>query len=76
MNTTSATESRNSPAPGIIPEPPLVHEGPATPTRRSADATGRRPTRRTPLARLLAALHGDKYMVDAYAPVDSSTKEV
>ncbi|MGZ4231867.1 MAG: hypothetical protein ACXVUE_16920 [Solirubrobacteraceae bacterium] len=24
--------------------------------------------RRTPLARLLAALRGDKYMVDAYAP--------
>lgn len=75
MNTTSAMESRTSAAPGIIPEASVVHEEPATPTRRSADTTVRRPTRRTPLARLLAALRGDKYMVDAYPPTDSKAEE-
>ncbi len=75
MNTTSATQSRNSAAPGIIPEAPLVEAKPATPTRRRADTTARRPIQRTPLARLLAALHGDKYMVDAYAAGDSPSDE-
>jgi hypothetical protein len=31
--------------------------------------------RRTPLARLLAALRGDKYVIDAYPPAVSPTKE-
>ena len=75
MKTTSAPQSRTSAAPGIIPEPPLVQVEPATPTRRRAHTTARRPIQRTPLARLLAALHGDKYMVDAYAPADSQTEE-
>jgi hypothetical protein len=80
MKTTLAMESHASPAPGIIPEPSLVQEEPATPTRvdsqRAAGATPtRRAARRTPLARLLAALRGDKYMVDAYPPAESPTKD-
>jgi len=31
--------------------------------------------RRIPLARLLATLRGDKYMVDAYPPAAAPTKE-
>ena len=73
MKTTFPIESHSSPAPGIIPEPSLVHDQPvASPRqggRRAAGAsTTRRAARRTPLARLLAALRGDKYMVDAYPP--------
>ena len=72
MKTTFPIESHTSPAPGILPEPSLVHNQPAAPTRRSsrraAGTTTRRVARRTPLARLLAALRGDKYMVDAYPP--------
>jgi hypothetical protein len=70
MKTTFSIESRTSPAPGIIPEPSLVHDEPAASTRRgsrrAAGTTTRPATRRTPLAWLLAALRGDKYMVDAY----------
>jgi len=78
MKTTFAMESHTSPAPGIIPEPSLVHDQPAAPTGRpSRRAGGARTTRtaarRTPLARVLAALRGDKYMVDAYAPAKPPT---
>ena len=72
MKTTFPIESRTSPAPGIIPEPSLVHGEPATATGHgtglAAGTTTGPATRRTPLARLLAALRGDKYMVDAYPP--------
>jgi hypothetical protein len=72
MKTTFPIEPHTSPAPGIIPEPSLVHDEPADSTprggRQSADTTTRPAARRTPLARLLAALRGDKYMVDAYPP--------
>jgi hypothetical protein len=33
------------------------------------------PARRSPLARLLAALRGDKYMVDAYPPAVEPTQD-
>jgi hypothetical protein len=33
------------------------------------------PARGTPLARLVAALRGDKYMVDAYPPAALPTKD-
>jgi hypothetical protein len=80
MNTTFATESRTSQAPGIIPETPLVHGQPNSPVNRRSprdDAVGTaRPARgRTPLARVLAALRGDKYMVDAYPPVEPPALE-
>jgi hypothetical protein len=78
MKTTFPMESRTSPAPGIIPEPLLVHEQPAASThrggRRAARTNTRLAARRTPLARLMAALRGDKYMVDAYPPAVPPTK--
>ena len=74
MNTTSPMESHISPAPGIIPEPSHVHAEPAASTReasrRAAVTTRGLAARRGPLARVLAALRGDKYMVDAYAPAE------
>jgi hypothetical protein len=79
MKATIPTESHPSPAHGIIREPPLVHDETAASTRpgsQQADGTATRPAaRRTPLARLLAALRGDKYMVDAYPPAEAPTKE-
>lgn len=73
MNTTIPIESHTSPAPGISPEPPLVHDETDASTRRgSQQGTTTRPAaRRTPLARLLAALRGDKYMLDAYPPAEA-----
>jgi hypothetical protein len=75
MNTTPPIESPTSPAPGIIPEPSLVHTEPAASTRpgsrRVAGTTPGLAARRTPLARVLAALRGDKYMVDAYPPAEA-----
>jgi hypothetical protein len=79
MKTTFPIESHTSPAPGIIPEPSLVQHETTTSTRRgrrlAAGTTTPLATRRTPLARLLAALRGDKYMVDAHPPVVPPTKE-
>jgi hypothetical protein len=84
MRTTFPIESHTSPAPGIIPEPSLVHDEPVHDepaassrrgSRRAAGTTTRLAARRTPLARLLAALRGDKYMVDAYPPAVPPTKE-
>ena len=78
MKTTLPMKSDTSPAPGIIPESSLVQDEPAAATRRGsrrADGTTTRPAaRRTPLARLLAALRGDKYMVDAYPPAEPPPK--
>jgi hypothetical protein len=79
MKATIPIESHPSPAPGSIREPPLVHDETAALTRRgSRQADGistRRAARRTPLARLLAALRGDKYMVDAYPAAEAPAKE-
>ena len=78
MKTTFPIESRTSPAPGIIPEPSHVHAEPAASSRdgtqRAAGATPLAP-RRAPLARVLAALRGDKYMVDAYPQGEPPPKE-
>jgi hypothetical protein len=75
MKTTFPTESHTSPA----PEPSLVHDEPVASSgrdsRRAAGATTPLAARRTPLARLLAALRGDKYIVDAYPPAVAPTKE-
>jgi hypothetical protein len=79
MKTTIPTNSHPSPSPATIREPLLVPDETAAATRRAsqqaAGTTTRPPARRTPLARLLAALRGDKYMVDAYPPAVSPTKE-
>jgi hypothetical protein len=80
MKTTFPMESRTSPAPGIIPEPSLVHDQRGVPTGRGSARAGshgsvRLAVRRTPLARVLAALRGDKYMVGAYPPAEPPTAE-
>ena len=79
MKTTIPIESKPSPAPGIIREPLLVHDETAASTRggsQQADSTTTRPpARRNPVAWLLAALRGDRYMVDAYPPVEAPTTE-
>lgn len=79
MKTTFPMESHTSPAPGIIPEPSRVHDEPAASTRRrSGRAVGtitRPAARRIQLARLLAALRGDKHVLGAYPPAVSPTKE-
>ncbi|HET6869860.1 MAG TPA: hypothetical protein VFH80_28365 [Solirubrobacteraceae bacterium] len=78
MKTTLPIESHTSPAPGVIPEPSVVHDEPAASARRgsgrAAGTTTKPAARRTPLARLLAALRGDKYMVGAYPPAESTPK--
>ncbi len=65
---TATNQSNRSPAPGIIPDPVHVHDDPAALT--AARRGGSKPGRRNPLgiaaARVMSALHGDKYMVDAY----------
>jgi hypothetical protein len=79
MKTTTPIESQPSPSPGIIREPLLVHDETAASTRRGSQqadgSTTRAVARRNPVAWLLAALRGDKYMVDAYPPPEAPTKE-
>ena len=78
MKPASSTEARPLPVPEVRVEPSPVRDGPLASTRpdsRAADATTMpAAARRTPLARLLAALRGDKYMVDAY-PQNASPPE-
>ena len=80
MQTQPTIEPPGSPVPGVIPEPVRAHrdtvpahERPAaTPTAsgttKPAASPGRRNLASIALARLLSALRGDKYMVDAYPP--------
>ena len=85
MSSSSASESTESPAPGIIPEPMHVQDQPTAAAERSAQRAADRastppPTQAKPrrglLGKLLAALRGDKYMVDAYsATTEPGTKE-
>jgi hypothetical protein len=56
MHTNATSEPSGSPAPVLSPAP--AHE---------ADAT-HQPAARSALVRLLAAIRGDKYMVNAYPP--------
>ncbi len=44
-------------------------------TAAAAGATTPPAARPGPLARLVAALRGDKYMVDAYPPAESPTED-
>ena len=80
MQTKPTIEPTGSPVPGVIPEPVRVHRDTvaaherlaATPTAsgatKPASSPGRRNLASIALARLLSALRGDKYMVDAYPP--------
>jgi len=56
-----------------------VHDEPAASTRRGsgrgAGTITEPAARRTNLARLLAALRGEKHVLDAYPPAVSPTKE-
>jgi hypothetical protein len=66
----TASQPDRSSAPGVIPDPVYVHDDPAALTAASRQRGGRKSERRNPLgiaaARVISALHGDKYMVDAY----------
>ena len=67
----ATNQSDRSPAPGIIPEPPHVNENVAWPSAASRRPAERKPRRRNPVrvafTKVMSALHGDKYMVDAYS---------
>jgi hypothetical protein len=67
---TATNEADRSPAPGIIPDPVYVHDDPGPATAATKQRGGRKPGRRNPVrvaaATVMGALHGDKYMVDAY----------
>ena len=69
---TATNQSEPSPAPGIIPEPAHVNSDTAPLNAAIEKANnsklGRRNLLRTAGAKLISALRGDKYMVDAYPP--------
>jgi|SRR5215211_2690464 len=62
MHANPTSEPTGSPVPGVIPEPIRVREDPVTIDPAPS------PRRRNPVSKLLSALRGDKYMVDAYPP--------
>jgi hypothetical protein len=80
MQTKPMIEPAGSPVPGVIPEPRRVHHAPAAGSERPpttsptsgttmpASSPGRRNPARRLLAKLLSAIRGDKYMIDAYPP--------
>jgi hypothetical protein len=79
---TTTTQPDRSPAPGIIPEPPHLNDNLAWPPAAARKPAERKPGRRNPARiafdRVMSALHGDKYMVDAYptaAHEDAATSE-
>ena len=69
---TATNPSEPSPAPGIIPEPAHVSSDAAPPTATIEKAGNPKPGRpnllRIGAAKLISALRGDKYMIDAYPP--------
>ncbi len=71
---TTTDQPDQSPALGIIPAPPHLNDKLAWPAAASRKPHERKPRGRNPARiafdRVMRALHGDKYMVDAYpAPV-------
>jgi hypothetical protein len=80
MQTQPTIEPTGSPVPGVIPGPLRVHRDTvaahqrltATSTANGTTMPASSPGRRNPasivLAKLLSAIRGDKYMVDAYPP--------
>jgi hypothetical protein len=67
---TATNESDRSPAPGIIPAPVHPTSDRASPSAATEKPAARKPGRRNPVriafTRVMSALHGDEYMVDAY----------
>jgi hypothetical protein len=67
---TAASQPDRSPAPGIIPDPVHVHDPPGTPTpanAKNAEAHAeRRNLAKIALAKVVSAVRGDTYMIDAY----------
>jgi len=67
---TATNQPDRSPAPGIIPEPVDLSHGAAPVTAATGQPVERKPARRNPamivFTKVMSALHGDKYMVDAY----------
>jgi hypothetical protein len=67
---TPTDQPDRSPAPGIIPEPVHLSDGAAPLTSATGEPVERKPRPRNPVSagftRVMSALHGDKYMVDAY----------
>ena len=67
---TATNQPDRSPAPGIIPSPPHLNDNLAWPPATSRKPDDPKPQRRNPVkiafARVMSALHGDKYVVDAY----------
>jgi hypothetical protein len=73
MQTKATIESVGSPVPGVIPEPVRVQEDATAPDHRRTATATRAPAPRLGSARrvrdrLLAILHGDKYMVATDPP--------
>jgi hypothetical protein len=62
MQTKPTSEPTGSLTPGVVPEPIRLHDDAVT------FAPAASPRRRNPASKLLSALRGDKYMVDAYPP--------
>jgi hypothetical protein len=71
---TANSQSDRSPAPGIIPEPAHLSSEIASPSAATTKPDSPKPGRRNPVKiaidRVMSALHGDKYMVDAYPPAE------
>jgi hypothetical protein len=67
---TATSQPDRSSAPGIIPEPVEVYDEPAAPTAATEQRDDAKPGRRNPVrlaaAKVMSALRGDKYMIDAY----------
>jgi hypothetical protein len=67
---TATNQPDRSPAPGIIPDPVHIHDDLGALTVATGRRGGRKSGRRNPLriaaARVMSALRGDKYMVDAH----------
>jgi hypothetical protein len=68
MATKPTLEPRESPVPGVIPEPIHVHDDSAPAKARAANETVPSPRRPGLARRLLGAIRGDKHMADAYPP--------
>ena len=66
---TATNQPDQSPAPGLVPAPAYPSSNAVAPAAKPQNPN---PGRRNPLmvvaARVMSALRGDKYMVDAYPP--------
>jgi hypothetical protein len=71
---TANRQSDRSPAPGISPEPTHLSSEIASPSAAPRKPDSPKPGQRNAVKiafdRVMSALHGDKYMVDAYPPAE------